>query len=214
MPHSNPNTHGNTNGNSNHNGITNGNGSGSLHLDEGSNAAPNANGAVRVASDRTPSPQAAAAAVRGLRGAVLPLQLEPALGVANRQVLAMEGGVPDQLVEVAIEVASENPALVGDHVDARALTEAYGYVVAMRPVASAARAVARQVDDEVIRRKAVIAGEALRLYKYLRAIAGTPRGAPIREPLDRMTKSMRKPGGKNKKNKKAPEPAAPEGDVK
>jgi hypothetical protein len=143
---------------------------------------------------------AVAASVKTLAGMASSLGIGPAESSDSRRLIASDGVAPDALTEVAIEVATENPDLVEKHFDTVKVEQAKADIAALQKVASTARGLAKRVDDEILRRRAVIGIQSRALYRFLSAIAPEAIGAPILEPLDRMTRSMKHaPPGTSKK---------------
>lgn len=130
--------------------------------------------------------------VASVKAVVTELGVEPAANIVLRKTLTGESAIPAGFLDVSLDVAEQCKALVADHFDAAAVADAQSYLKAMQPFRSLVRVLYRQVEDEVLRKRAVLGTECRRLYRYMQWLQNTTHAAETAEPLDRLTQAMKK----------------------
>jgi hypothetical protein len=140
------------------------------------------------------------------------LALPEALASTDRRRLALQSGrIPDVVIEsMAAMSVRHGGSICGLPFDANGARETIASVAASGPVVATVERINVRLKDQVLRKRAAVAGAVETRYGLLQRLAKTPEGASIREEALAMKALLKKHGPRRTKKSATPiaEPVA------
>jgi len=122
------------------------------------------------------------------------LNLSPGMTLSERkEQKSLSRNVPDKLIELVAEVATQNGGSVaGIPFDAAEASATLTYTSNAEKTAEAAKGLAQRVTDDAVQRRTSVANSAFAIYRAMGRLVRTTKGQAYRQKYEEMQRLVRK----------------------